>query len=928
MGEIQDSSLLYDLIVIGASAGGIEALVQLVSTLPADFRAPLVIAQHLDPARASHLEDILHRRSALPVHTITEGPGVPLSPGVIYLTPPDRDVEITDHTVSVGPGAGGRSMPSIDRLFISAAHAHDEHLIAVILTGSGTDGAIGAREVKAAGGTVVIEDPVTASYPSMPAALAPATVDFVAPLEKIGTLLQDLVSGLRAPTASDNAATLAAVLALVNERSGIDFSKYKRPTLLRRLQRRMLVTQTTSLADYLRYLQQRPDEYPRLVASFLISVTEFFRDAEPFTELRERVFPDLIATARQHNRKLRIWSAGCATGEEAYSLAILLSEELGNELAQFNVRIFATDLDPQAIGYARRGVYPTAAIANIPSPLRERYFSPVADGWAIAYKLRSMVIFGEHDLGQHAPFPQMDLVVCRNVLIYFTTELQKRALQVFAYALRDGGYLVMGQAESVTPLANLFAPLNDRIKIFRRHGERILVPPVSMSVQLTPMTSVEDRVSPLLLSAGNTGNTGNTETADTPKAPTQVVVTAPRPVVLDIMPGLSAAESVSEHLNILRRATTTRERLGGLLLGLAVGVVIVDSQYDIQLINSAACQLLGIYRPAIGKDILHLVERVRIDPIRAILDAVFHSTPQPTTSEYPIQSITVETIEDTTHTIQITVCPVVNDPPSSYVHEPGEESTGASDSDEDSFESIPHVSVFLLIVPGSSDAIAETIGVATVNSGVASDDAADAPLIPPDQPQQVTRSRRTARRELRAAEPVARPQEQDHDQQLGVALTALDNARRQSKLLLQSMQKLETANQELQRSNLKLQQAHEEASLRQEEIQAADEEVRTLNEELQATNEELETLNEEMEATNEELRATNDDLLLRTQELQQLAEQHEGSVAASADVGGATPTGGDRDQGKQGSTIGRTDMSERSTTTPAPQPTQNPKETP
>ena len=240
----------------------------------------------------------------------------------------------------------------------------------------------------------------------------------------------------------------------------------------------MAATESRSLSEYLRYLRQDPEEYGRLVASFLIKVTEFFRDPAVWSDLRERVLPELITTARARDRHLRVWSAGCATGEEPYSLAMLLCEALGDELAQFTVHIYGTDVDAHAIDFARRGLYSPAAVAGVPRPLAERYFTISSEGMSVVPRVRSLVIFGEHDLGQRPPFPQMDLVLCRNVLIYFTTELQKRALQLFAYALRNGGYLVLGQAEAVTPLAELFTPLQDSLKIYRRQGERILVPPL------------------------------------------------------------------------------------------------------------------------------------------------------------------------------------------------------------------------------------------------------------------------------------------------------------------------------------------------------------------------------------------------------------------------------------------------------------------
>jgi two-component system CheB/CheR fusion protein len=244
-----------------------------VSTLPADFPAPLVIAQHLDPRQPSHLQEILAHRTSLPVRTVLDHET--LEPGVIFVVPANRHVEVTDHQVAVHAEGPGRSKPSVNLLFDSAAQAFGEGLLAVVLTGADADGAAGAHSVKEAGGTVIIQDPQTAQFPSMPASLAPTTVDIMAPLDRIGPLLHELVTGLYLPEASEQDGALRTFLAQVRERSGIDFAHYKMPTIRRLLQRRMAAVGAEHLADYQRYVQRHPDKYQRLVNSFLIKVTEF-----------------------------------------------------------------------------------------------------------------------------------------------------------------------------------------------------------------------------------------------------------------------------------------------------------------------------------------------------------------------------------------------------------------------------------------------------------------------------------------------------------------------------------------------------------------------------------------------------------------------------------------------------------------------------
>ncbi len=461
------------LVVIGASAGGVDALITLVGTLPTDFPAPIVIAQHLDRRRESHLGQILASRSALPVRTVTEYEK--LDPGVVYVIASDLDVEINDHAVSVGTNTSPAPKPSVDRLLETAAHVFRDSLIAVILTGTGNDGAAGAQAVKAHGGTVIVQNPETATFPGMPLAVPPSSIDIVADLEAIGPVLSDLVSGAYVIPASDDDADLRAFLDRVRERTGLDFSAYKRPTIVRRLQRRMAAVGAAALQDYRRYVERHPEELQRLVASFLIKVTEFFRDPELFIHLRDHVLPALISEARERG-ELRIWSAGCATGEEAYTLAMLVSDLLADQSLELPVRIFATDVAADAVEFARRGIYSAAALEGLPRDLVERHFNPLNGAFEVRKQVRALVVFGEHDLGNRAPFPRIDLVLCRNVLIYFTAELQRRALQLFAYSLRQGGYLALGKAETVRPLPEFFSLEQPRLRIYRRVGTPVSMP--------------------------------------------------------------------------------------------------------------------------------------------------------------------------------------------------------------------------------------------------------------------------------------------------------------------------------------------------------------------------------------------------------------------------------------------------------------------
>ncbi|MGI8689683.1 MAG: chemotaxis protein CheB [Thermomicrobiales bacterium] len=575
-----DTPLFAQLVVVGSSAGGIEALSTLVGSLPADFAAPVVIAQHIDPARQSHLAEILGRRGPLPARTVEDE--TRMEPGVIYVVPANRQVEITDGYVHLREDDQPGPHPSVDLLLSSAAQAYGERLVAVILTGQGSDGTAGAREVSAAGGTVIIQNPQTASYPSMPQSLAPTTVDIIADTEQIGPILHDLVTGDRVIVRPTEERALHTFLEQLHARSGIDFNGYKMPTIMRRLRRRMIATGAARLADYIRFLSNHPDEDQRLISSFLITVTDFFRDADLVAHLRDRILPLLIAEARANDREVRLWSAGCATGEEAYPLAILVADLLGDELAQFNVRIFATDLDSEAIAFARRGIYPAAALVNLPRETIERYFTPLNGDFEVKKQLRALTVFGQHDLGQRAPFPRIDLELCRNVLIYFTPDLQKRVLLLFAFSLRDGGYLVLGKSETTNPLADYFVVEDAHLKIYRRQGERTLFPPTRYR-------------------------------------------NVPTPPALRMVGGPRAAMNTEQNRvqREAQRSRIAREKFETLLLDLPLGVVVVDRRYDIQAINSAARRLFGVHSAAIGEDFLHLARTAPPAPLRTAIDAAF-----------------------------------------------------------------------------------------------------------------------------------------------------------------------------------------------------------------------------------------------------------------------------------------------------------------
>jgi two-component system CheB/CheR fusion protein len=593
MNDVPTKAADAQLVVIGSSAGGIEALSRVVASLPADFPAPIVIAQHLDPRRPSHLGEILSRHATMPITLVEDTAS--LEDGVIFVVPSNRLVEIVRGKLQLRPARAGRVAPSVDLLLESAATAFGPGLTAVILTGSGTDGSTGAWHVKQAGGSVVIENPATAMFPSMPRSISPSLVDATADLDSIGAVLRDLIHADGVPANGRDGKAFAALLERVRERSGIDFSTYKTTTIIRRLRGRMGATGHSSLAAYAKQLETDAEEYARFISSLLIKVTEFFRDPKVFQFLRDQTLPELINDARRRGRELRVWSAGCSTGEEAYSLAITIAEALGDDSKPMDVRVFATDLDSAAIAFARRGLYSPAALQKVPAPILERYFVKTEGGYEVAKSIRSLMTFGEHDLGARAPFPRIDLILCRNVLIYFTLPMQRAALETFGFSLRENGRLVLGQSETVAAMPTPFIEEHARLRIYQRAPG----PPVLPLTRAKPIRQARDKE-----------------------------------VSLD-----KAILSTRRDVQI---TTDSNEAAEALLLDLRHGVVVVDARYYIVRINTAARRMLGIHGLAFDQDFIHLAELLPSTDVRAAIDAALGGKTTTTVHEVETASVSAE----------------------------------------------------------------------------------------------------------------------------------------------------------------------------------------------------------------------------------------------------------------------------------------------
>ncbi len=467
---------------IGASAGGLEAFSDLFRTLPATTGLSYVLIQHLDPKRPSVLPQILSQKTAMPVSEVVDG--VAPKADHVYIMPPDRDVTVSRGALSLEPRreVHGRHLP-IDRFFQSLADGLKDRAIGVVLSGTASDGAQGLEAIKQEGGITFAQDEGSAKFSGMPhSAAATGAADFVlAPKEIAEELVR--IAGLPfplkgslprpsgqagGPVAPAGGDDLSAIFSLVRSATGVDFSLYKEATLQRRIQRRMGLRRSSSLAEYVRDLKANPEEVRALYRDLLILVTGFFRDPEAFAALAKKVFPKLAGQRGPQAGPLRIWVPGCSTGEEAYSLAIALLEFLGRRTAAVPIQIFATDLSEESVEKARAGRYAESLVGSVSASRLARFFVKKEGTYEVLKSVRERCVFARHDITKDPPFSNLDLISCRNVLIYLGREAQARAMGNFHYALRPGGFLFLGKSESLSGFSSLFEPVDRAHKIYAR----------------------------------------------------------------------------------------------------------------------------------------------------------------------------------------------------------------------------------------------------------------------------------------------------------------------------------------------------------------------------------------------------------------------------------------------------------------------------
>ncbi|WP_300030782.1 chemotaxis protein CheB [uncultured Roseobacter sp.] len=474
MAESENSDLT--IIGIGSSAGGLEAIRELVSTLPTDLSVAYVVVQHMSPHHKSLMTELVARQTALSVVDVTDG--MAPEPNVIYVTPPKTDVVYEDGKLFlVEPSTEVASpKPSVDRFLLSLADEHGEKSMAIILSGTGTDGAYGVQAIREAGGITIAQDTESAKYDGMPmAAMQTGCVDLVLRPFEIGTHLQKILTSPRDFDAfrqeSSEKSPSSDLLQILLARTRVDFREYKQTTINRRIERRMIALGIESHEEYTQFCRVNPNAVDALFKDLLISVTRFFRDKSEFEQLRD-MLPALLK--KKNHGPLRVWIAGCATGEEAYSIAILLCEALGGAKVALkdHVQIFATDIDKDALDVARKGVYGMAALNDIPKSLADRYFIQQNDGIRVIDTLRSAILFSDHNVCQDPPFQKVDLLCCRNLLIYFGNALQHKVMSRFHYAMTESSLMFLGTAESVAGSDEMFVQDSNSAHIYRRRSIR------------------------------------------------------------------------------------------------------------------------------------------------------------------------------------------------------------------------------------------------------------------------------------------------------------------------------------------------------------------------------------------------------------------------------------------------------------------------
>jgi two-component system CheB/CheR fusion protein len=465
----------FPIVGIGASAGGLEALEELLKSLPADSGMAFIVIQHLDPSHKGMMPELLQR--ATPMQVTQAKNRMKVMPNCIYVIPPNKDLSILHGRLQLLEPVATRGLHlPIDFFFRALAEDRRERSIGVILSGMGSDGTLGLRAIKEKAGLVVVQDPGSAKFDSMPkSAIDAGLADIIATPQEIPGHIIDFMRHaphVRAAYMAERdiqKGALEQIFILLRARTGHDFSQYKKSTVYRRIERRMGLHQLKKIAAYVRYLRENPQEAELLFKELLIGVTSFFRDPDAWQHLKDNVLPELLA-ANKNGKPMRAWVVGCSTGEEAYSLAMLFREavEQIGPRARATLQIFGTDLDADAIEIARQGFYPANIAADVSAERLKRFFVEDGTGYRVGKEIREMVVFAPQNVIMDPPFTKLEILCCRNLLIYLSNELQKRLLPLFHYCLNPGGVLFLGSAETIGGFTGMFRVLDSKSRLYRR----------------------------------------------------------------------------------------------------------------------------------------------------------------------------------------------------------------------------------------------------------------------------------------------------------------------------------------------------------------------------------------------------------------------------------------------------------------------------
>lgn len=479
---------------LGASAGGLAALESFLAAVQPHGGLAYVVVQHLDPTQKTLLAELLQRVTSMPVREAEQG--MRIEPDSVFVIPPGTELRVADGRLNLSTPDEPRGMRlPINVLFSSLASVQGERAIAVLLSGMGSDGTPGLQAIKAVGGLTLVQDPETAQFDAMPrSAIDAGCADIVAAPDELPARLMDCVGEEPDPVSDalpqePSAAPLQQIVRLLQQQTRHDFSLYKPSTLHRRVARRMAIHGIPTMQGYADYLAHNRSEIDLLFRELLIGVTEFFRDPEAWQSLAQSVLPALVS-ARAAERSLRVWCIGCSTGEEPYSLAMLFLETIQQlpRAQDFGLQVFASDLNPEAIATARRGYFPKAIREQVSQDRLARFFTETENGYQIHESLRDQVLFAQHDVILDPPFTRLDLIICRNLLIYFDQALQRKLLPLFHYCLRDTGVLMLGSSETIGRSGHLFAAIDSRRRLYRRQELTSLSSPEILLHSLPPLS--------------------------------------------------------------------------------------------------------------------------------------------------------------------------------------------------------------------------------------------------------------------------------------------------------------------------------------------------------------------------------------------------------------------------------------------------------